>query len=158
MTLGRAAAFSYKQFSRGTKMRTVSQRAPGGWRMSAAALKRGLGNHQGIHCILPKVNLLPAPSPYFMHGNLGHWEHKKIKFSEPVSNLLCSWLRDVQLFVTPWTVAHQAPLSMEFSMILSELNSSILLVEFQQEYWSGLPFSSPGDLPDSEIKPPSPAL
>ena len=111
MTLGRAAAFSYKQFSRGTKMRTVSQRAPGGWRMSAAALKRGLGNHQGIHCILPKVNLLPAPSPYFMHGNLGHWEHKKIKFSEPVSNLLCSWLRHVQLFVTPWTVAHQAPLS-----------------------------------------------
>ena len=43
----------------------------------------------------------------------------------------------------PWTVAHQAPLSMEFS---------------RQEYWSGLPFPSPGDLPDPEIKPESPAL
>ena len=44
---------------------------------------------------------------------------------------------------TPWTVAHQAPLSMEFSM---------------QEYWSGLPFPSPGDLPNPGIEPRSPAL
>ena len=49
----------------------------------------------------------------------------------------------VQLFVTPGTVAHQAPLSMGFS---------------GQEYWSGLPFPSPGDLPDPEIKSRSPAL
>ena len=47
----------------------------------------------------------------------------------------------VLLFVTPWTVACQAPLSMGFS---------------QQEYWSGLPFPSPGDLPDPGIKPVSP--
>ena len=46
-------------------------------------------------------------------------------------------------FVTPWTVAYRAPPSMEFS---------------RQEYWSELPFSSPGDLPDPEIKPLSPAL
>ena len=39
-------------------------------------------------------------------------------------------------FATPWTAAHQAPLSMEF---------------FRQEYWSGLLFSSPGDLPDPRI-------
>ena len=39
-------------------------------------------------------------------------------------------LSHVWLFVTPWTVAHQAPLSMEFS---------------RQEYWSGLPFPSPGE-------------
>ena len=39
----------------------------------------------------------------------------------------------VQLFATPWTVAHQAPLSMKFS---------------RQEYWSGLPFPSPGDPPN----------
>ena len=45
--------------------------------------------------------------------------------------------------VTPWTVAHQAPLSMGFS---------------RQEYWSGLTFSSPGDLPDLGIEPGSPAL
>ena len=39
----------------------------------------------------------------------------------------------VQLFATLWTIAHQAPLSMGF---------------FRQESWSGLPFLSPGDLPD----------
>ena len=44
---------------------------------------------------------------------------------------------------TSWTVAHQAPLSMRFS---------------RQEHWSGLPFPSPGDLPDQRIKPMSPAL
>ena len=44
---------------------------------------------------------------------------------------------------TPWTVAHQAPLSMEFS---------------RQEYWSGLPCSSPGDLTDPGIKPGCPVL
>ena len=49
----------------------------------------------------------------------------------------------VQLFATPWTVAHQAPLSMGFS---------------RQEYWSGLSFPSPGDLPDTGIEPRSPAL
>ena len=44
---------------------------------------------------------------------------------------------------TPWSVARQAPLSMGFS---------------RQEYWSGLPFPSPGDLPNPGIKPWSPAL
>ena len=52
-------------------------------------------------------------------------------------------LSHVQLFVTPWTVVHQAPLSMGFP---------------RQEYWSGLPFPSPGDLPKQGIKPGSPAL
>ena len=47
------------------------------------------------------------------------------------------------LFATLWTVAYQAPPSMGFS---------------RQEYWSGLPFPSPGDLPDSEIEPGSPTL
>ena len=48
-----------------------------------------------------------------------------------------------RLFATPWTVAYQAPRSMGFS---------------RQECWSGLPFSSPGDLPDPGIQPGSPAL
>ena len=52
-------------------------------------------------------------------------------------------LSDVRLFSTPWTAAYQAPPSMEFS---------------RQEYWSGLPFPSPGDLPDSGIEHGSPAL
>ena len=46
-------------------------------------------------------------------------------------------------FASPWTVARQAPLSMGFPM---------------QADWSGLPFSSPGDIPDPEIEPVSPAL
>ena len=53
------------------------------------------------------------------------------------------WLSRVRLFATPWTVAYQAPLSMEFS---------------RQEYWSGLPFPSPGDLPDPGNEPGSSAL
>ena len=52
-------------------------------------------------------------------------------------------LSRVRLFATPWTVARQAPLSMGFS---------------RQEYWSGLPFPSPGDLPNPGIEPRSPAL
>ena len=52
-------------------------------------------------------------------------------------------LSRVRLFATPWTVARQAPLSMGFS---------------RQEYWSGLRFPSPGDLPDPGIEPKSPAL
>ena len=51
-----------------------------------------------------------------------------------IAEILCSriYFSRVQLFMTPWTVAHQAPLSVEFS---------------RQEYWRGLPFPSPGDLP-----------
>ena len=49
----------------------------------------------------------------------------------------------VQLFVTLWTVAFQAPLSMGFS---------------REAYWSGLPLPSPGDLFNPEIKPKPPAL
>ena len=49
-------------------------------------------------------------------------------------------LSRVRLFVILWTVAHQAPLPMEFS---------------RQEYCSGLPFPSPGDLPDPGIEPAS---
>ena len=52
-------------------------------------------------------------------------------------------LSRVTLFATPWTVVYQASLSMGFS---------------RQEYWSGLPFPSPGDLPDPGMKPGSPVL
>ena len=55
-----------------------------------------------------------------------------------VKSLSCVWL-----FETPWTAAHQATPSMRFS---------------RQEYWSGLPFSSPRDLLDLGIRPKSPSL
>ena len=53
---------------------------------------------------------------------------------------MCSVVSDS---VRPWTAAHQAPLSMGFP---------------RKEYWSGLLFPSPGDLPDSRIEPTTPAL
>ena len=55
-------------------------------------------------------------------------------------------LSHARFFATPWTIAHQVPLSIRFP---------------RQEYWSGLPFPTPGDLPDPGIKltsPASPAL
>ena len=61
---------------------------------------------------------------------------------------VCLWsevksLSLVWLFATPWTVAYQAPLPLEFS---------------RREYWSGLPFPFPGDLPNPGIEPWSPGL
>ena len=56
---------------------------------------------------------------------------------------VCELPSCVRLFVTPWTVASQAPLSMGFS---------------RQEYWSRVSCPSPGDLPDPGIEPRSPAL
>ena len=56
---------------------------------------------------------------------------------------MCWSLSCVRFFVTPWTLARQAPLSMGFP---------------RQEYWSGLPFPSPGDRPNPRIELTSPAL
>ena len=63
-------------------------------------------------------------------------KHTKLKWCVYV-------LSHVLLFVTPWAVAHQAPLPVGFS---------------RQEHWGRLPFPSPGDLPDLGIEPASPAL
>ena len=52
-------------------------------------------------------------------------------------------LSHIQVVMTPWTVARQAPLSMEFS---------------RQEYWSGVPFPTSGDRPNTGIEPMSPSL
>ena len=57
--------------------------------------------------------------------------------------LVAQSLNRVQPFVTPWTVAHQAPLSMGFP---------------RQEYWSGLPCPTAGDLSEPGVEPESPAL
>ena len=69
--------------------------------------------------------------------------HFRIIFNTFLFVVVVCWLILVQLFATPWTVAHQAPLSMGFS---------------RQEHWSGLPFPAPGDLPDPGTEPMSSAL
>ena len=88
---------------------------------------------------------------YFILGCL--WFHNlcldyipiwKVKFSFSIASCEeVKLLSRVRLFTIPWTVASQAPLSMEFSM---------------QPYWSNLPFPSPGDLPDPGFEPRSPTL
>ena len=60
-----------------------------------------------------------------------------------MTHAVLSCFSHVLLFAIPWTVVHQAPLSMGFP---------------RQEYWSGLPFPSPGDLPNPGIEPGSPEL
>ena len=72
---------------------------------------------------------------------IGHRPDIKSAQSDLISEVKS--LSCVQLFATPWTVAHQAPLCMGFP---------------RQEYWSGFQFSSLGDLPDPGIKPTYPAL
>ena len=76
------------------------------------------------------------------------WCLKLLPLVSPRGGQLEGSVRDSELsayllFATPWTVAHQAPLSKGFP---------------RQQNWSGLPFSPPGDLPDPGIKPASPAL
>ena len=91
-----------------------------------------------------------CPPPYFyrylyhyhiFHNISFHWDLSLVTAGE--SERKVKSLSRVRLFATPWTVAHQAPPSMGFS---------------RQEYWSGLPFLSPGDLSDPGIEPRSPTL
>ena len=87
---------------------------------------------------LPTYFSLPLPLPHTSTDTLSV-TIGSIAFSRSEVKALSH----VQLFVTPWTVAHQAPPFMGFS---------------RQDSWSGLPFPSPGDLPDPGIEPRSPAL
>ena len=104
-----------------------------------------------LQCYVPSTHLsvqmpcLPLedhPHPYTLKpfirsissGPISTYE--RVKFRLILSLFSCVWL-----FVTPWTIAHQGPLSIGFS---------------RQEYWSGLPFPLLGDLPDPRIKPESP--
>ena len=80
--------------------------------------------------------------------SLLHWQARSLPLEPPgipPFNEFCSVqsLSHVQVFVTPWTIAHQSPLSMGFS---------------RQEYWSGFPFPTPGDLSKPGMKPASPVL
>ena len=73
---------------------------------------------------------------------LGHWK-LRVKFWSQSESGERQLLSRVWLLASPWTVVRQAPLSIGFS---------------RQEYWSGLPFPSSGDLPDQGIEPQSPTL
>ena len=109
---------------------------------------RKIGFWKGIFCFKKQACGNPGPKGRFLGEGNGNREAAE-SFCSGV-NIMdcrtgCGWrfllidyysqcqsLSHVQLFVAPWTVAHQAALSMEFS---------------RQEYWDGLPFPSPGDLP-----------
>ena len=88
---------------------------------------------------LPDPGIEPVSSALHVHSLPTESPGKLFSYHEAeVKSLSC-----VQLFVTPWTVAYWAPPSMGFS---------------RQEYWSGLPFPSPRELPDPGIEAGSPAL
>ena len=78
--------------------------------------------------------VVPLSPPAPTHNSLVVW---KLQICVWITSKV-KWLIRVWLFVTPWTVAHEAPPSMQFS---------------RPEYWSGLPFPSPEDLPIPGIKP-----
>ena len=114
-----------------------------------------VSSHRACRCLEVHLKRNP-PTPQWEHDPQDHlfrtWAqqgtHMRLLLLQPIRmerffNVSCSLLRRVRLFSTSWTVAHQTPLSTGFS---------------GQEYWSGLSFPSPGDLPDPQIEPGSPAL
>ena len=99
--------------------------------------------------LLPVLGLFPSldwdlgyhpRSSASLFWSVGRTLYSHVEFREKV-NLLVT--KSCPTLMTSWTVAFQVPLSMWFP---------------RQEYWNGLPFPSPGDLPDPGIKPASPAL
>ena len=106
------------------------------WELVENELPYVLYENVWTHTHIHKYTHITLKRPWiYTHTMKFKWftvERKKVK------SLSC-----VQLFATPWTVAHQASPSLEFS---------------RHEYWSRLPFPSPGDLPDLGIEPRSSAL
>ena len=89
-------------------------------------------------------------TPVFLPGELhgqrrmagcSLWGHNRVRHNLAMKQQPCDHMKSlsrVRLFATPWTVTYQAPLSMGF---------------YRQRYWSGLPFTSPGYLPDPGMEP-----
>ena len=86
--------------------------------------------------------LKPSRGVCFAQLRCTHTHSACVHTAQALCFVVVQSLSRVRLFATPSTVAHQAPLSMGFS---------------RQEYWSGLPFPSPGDLPHPGNEPASPA-
>ena len=107
-----------------------------------------------VHCTNPNIHpcILPVTIAVVIindHFNLKNGHPQEVSNCDPPPILFyklkcwkCWSLNLVQLFATPWAVTYQAPPSMGFS---------------RQEYWSGVPFPSPGNHPNPRIKPRSPA-
>ena len=87
--------------------------------------------------------VLPFPAYIGSYVSMNHYDPHMYDFKIHIIHVHVQWFSGVRLFSTLLTVARQAPLSKGLS---------------SQEYWSGLPFPPPGDLPDPGIKPGSPAL
>ena len=130
-------------FSKETWRPTVYRALPGSilrrrgvpWSREASLKAKNLAWHnQRPH--LPNINLSNCKSLQWT-TTFSHWLPKE-HFSSTNHACVLSCFSHVQLFATPWTLAHQAPLSMGFS---------------KQEYWSGLPCPPLGDLSDPRIKP-----
>ena len=90
----------------------------------------------GCHLLLQGIFLTQGQNPHLLHWQVCSFTPEPL--GKPFKYYYCLVTRSCLTLVTPWTVAHQAPLS---------------LVEFsRQEYWSGFPFYSPGDPPDPGIE------
>ena len=87
--------------------------------------------------------ITPGPLPLLLMEKKLFGMNKETRIALAQTLMKVKSLSRVRLFATPWTVAYEAPRSMGFS---------------RQEYWSGLPFPSPGDFLNPGIEPRSPAL
>ena len=125
----------------------IDKHTPGGIRkyMSCKVVGPKYEQHENVP-FAPLLRQVVSPSISFYHfipsSSSNYLSSKTLLNPSLLRHLpMCQLLSRVQLFVTPWTVARQAPLSMKFP---------------GQEYWSGQPFPSPGDLPNPGTEPGSP--
>ena len=112
--------------------------------LSGYLISAGCSENNKTH--FPPLRLLWAQAE--VGGEIGDskfwiWRCSKMPWKAKKGKVKVKSLSRVQLFAIPWTVTYQAPPSMGFS---------------RQEYWSGVPFPSPGDLPHPGIETGSPAL
>ena len=110
-----------------------------GWQTDSLLLSHVRCSELGYTCLRKSISNKRCKRLMFAgQQNLQEADFVHLIKNVKVKSLSCVWL-----FAPLWSTAHQAPLSMGFS---------------RQEYWSGLPFPSPGDLPNPGIEPRSPAL
>ena len=104
----------------------------------------GFSRQEYLECVAISFSRVSSPlRDLICVSYIGRWVLYSQATREVCTQTISVWVgAQSHLFVTPWTVAHEPPLSMGFS---------------RQEYWSGLSCPPPGDLTDPETKPESPA-